>query len=76
MNQTDPTPFPPPLPADGPWPARRRSRNGLWGGAILVLVGVYFLLRNFGLLEWLRWDLFWPVVLIAAGFYLVIRRLR
>ncbi len=76
MSQTDPTQLPPPLPPSGAWPGRRRSRSGLWGGAVLIIVGVYFLLSNFGLLEWLRWDVFWPVVLIGVGVYLVARRLR
>ena len=43
---------------------------------MLVIVGAYFLLRNFGLLDWLKWEVFWPVALIAVGLYLVVRRLR
>lgn len=76
MSQTDPTQLPPPLPPSGAWPARRRSHSGFWGGAVLILVGSYFLLSNFGLLEWLHWDVLWPLILIVLGLYLVVRRLR
>ena len=76
MSQTDPTRIPPPLPPAATWPARRRSRSGLWAGAILVLVGVYFLLRNFGVIPELRWDYAWPVLVIMVGIYLLVRRFR
>lgn len=75
MSQ-DPNLYPPPLPPRGNWPAPRRPRSGIWAGLILVLVGAYFLLRNFGLVDWLRWDYVWPVVIIVIGLYLVLRRLR
>jgi len=41
---------------------------------VLILVGAYFLLRNVGLLNWLRADIFWPLVLIAIGVWLILRR--
>ena len=44
--------------------------------AVLVVLGVYFLLNNLGLLNWLDWNIAWPVILIALGLYLVVRRLR
>ena len=72
MSQPDP--LPPPLPAGhNQW--RRRS-SGFWVGGLLVLLGLYFLLRNLGLLEWLSSDIVWPLVLIGVGLYLVVRRLR
>ena len=46
-----------------------------WPGVIIV-VGVYFLLYNLGLLWWVRGDIFWPVVLIALGIFLIVRRAR
>jgi len=76
MSQPDPTRIPPSLPPAATWPARRRSRSGLWSGAILVVVGVYFLLRNFGVIPELRWDYAWPLIIIGVGLYLVLRRLR
>ena len=44
-----------------------------WPG-VLILVGLYFLLRNLGLLDWLRPEILWPVVLIAIGVWLILRR--
>ncbi|HYL08068.1 MAG TPA: DUF5668 domain-containing protein [Candidatus Udaeobacter sp.] len=44
--------------------------------AVLILAGLYFLLRNLGWLDWLRGDIFWPLVLIALGVWLIARRAR
>jgi hypothetical protein len=44
--------------------------------ALLILVGLYFLLSNLGLLSWLRGDIVWPVLLIALGVWLILRRTR
>jgi len=68
--------LPPPTPPVSFQPVQRRSRNGLWAGAVLVLVGVYFLLHNLGLVDWVQWSLVWPVILIGIGLYFVIRRFR
>jgi hypothetical protein len=46
-----------------------------WPG-VLIVVGVFFLLRNVGLLDWLRGDIFWPIVLIGLGVWLIVRRTR
>jgi uncharacterized integral membrane protein len=71
MSQMDPLP---PMPSSQDrW--QRRS-GAFWGGGILILIGVYFLLANLGLLNWLDWSIAWPVILIALGIYLVARRLR
>jgi hypothetical protein len=32
------------------------------------------LLHNLGLLDWLRADVFWPLVVIALGVWLIARR--
>jgi phage shock protein C len=48
--------------------------RGLWAGIILILLGAYFLAANIGLLSGFRWDLFWPVVLIAIGLLILVRR--
>jgi len=56
---------------------RWQRRSGtFWGGGILILIGIYFLLANLGLLNWLDWNIAWPVILIALGIWLVVRRLR
>jgi hypothetical protein len=40
------------------------------------LLGIYFLGVNLGLFSWWRWDLFWPVVLIGLGLFVLLRRVR
>ena len=66
--------------SDAPLPpstcAVANRRNGLWAGAVLVVVGVYFLLHNLGLVDWVQWSLAWPVILIGIGLYFVLRRFR
>jgi hypothetical protein len=42
--------------------------------AVLVVVGVYFLLNNLNLLGWLSFDIVWPVLLIGLGVWLILRR--
>lgn len=71
---------PPPPPASRPRPTSverpGRGRAGVWTGAILIGLGLVFLLNNVGLLWWWRWDVFWPLVIIAFGVYLIVRRFR
>lgn len=43
---------------------------------VLVGLGIYFLLRNTGLLDWLNGDILWPVLLIILGVWLIFRRTR
>lgn len=57
----------------GPWPW---FGWGWFWGAVLVVLGVYFLLNNLGLLGWLRGDIVWPVILILFGIFLIARRGR
>jgi hypothetical protein len=57
----------------GPW--------GWWGGgwffgALLVVVGVYYLLQNLGMVRWLRGDVLWPSLLILLGLWLLVGRGR
>ena len=64
-----------PSPPEHGWgPGRRDRPRGLWAGAILIALGAYFLLANVGLLVGFHWDLFWPVVLIAIGLLILVRR--
>ena len=55
-------------------PSNGGRPRGLWAGVILIVLGAYFLLANVGLLSGFRWDLFWPVVLIAIGLLILVRR--
>jgi hypothetical protein len=49
-----------------------RSPSIVWGG-ILVILGVLFLLSNLNIN--IRWDIIWPVFLIAVGVWLVAARI-
>jgi hypothetical protein len=53
----------------------KNSRGIVWGG-LLVLMGIYWLLRNMDLIhiDWQRVLPFWPVLLILAGVVLVTTR--
>jgi cell wall-active antibiotic response 4TMS protein YvqF len=50
-------------------------RDYFWP-AVLVVLGVYFLLNNLGALDWLKPGYVWPVLLIALGVWLIVRRSR
>jgi phage shock protein C len=60
-------------PAEEPAPPGKPNR-GLGAGIILIAVGALFLASNLGLFWWWQWKVFWPVVLIAVGLWLLIRR--
>jgi hypothetical protein len=51
-----------------------RDRGVPTGAVILIVLGVLFLLSNFGVLSENWIDRGWPIVLIAIGVWLVIRR--
>lgn len=53
------------------YPGRPR---GLWFGVILIALGAYLLLANLGVFAFVRWDVVWPVIIIAAGLLLLLRR--
>ncbi len=44
--------------------------------SVLVVLGIYFLLNNLGVLWWLEPKIVWPVLLIALGVWLIMRRAR
>ena len=75
-------PRPPPGASREEWREWRHQRRHLyWGGnwalfwgVVLVLVGGYALLRSLGLLQWIRADIFWPLLVIALGLWLIIER--
>lgn len=70
----------PQRPADEPEPAIASSITVGGGrevaGIVLVGVGLLILAANMGIFGFIRWDLFWPLVLIAGGAALLITRLR
>lgn len=58
----------------GPWGFWQWSGRGWFWPAALVVVGVWLLLNNLGLLGWIHADIFWPVVLILLGIVLLVQR--
>ena len=41
---------------------------------ILIVLGAYFLVDNLGWLRAVRWDIVGPVILIAIGLLVLVRR--
>lgn len=60
---------------DVPPAGRRWSRGRTLLGGVLVVMGVLFLLNSLGALFWWRWDIFWPVVIIAVGVAILASRM-
>lgn len=52
---------------------RWTARRNLFGVA-LVALGALFLLSNLGFFFWWRWDIFWPLAIIAIGVALILGR--
>lgn len=50
--------------------------RGRWLGVFLILLGIFFLLDNLGLIKWIDKDLIWPIILIFIGAWLLIKRWR
>lgn len=63
-----------PAPSELSAPRQPGAQRGVWIGGILIVLGAYFLLDNLGVFNAFRWDLFWPVVLIAVGLLVLVRR--
>lgn len=53
-----------------------RPKRSMWLGAILILLGLFFLIDRLGFLWWLREDIFLPLVLILLGAWLLISYIR
>ncbi len=51
-------------------------RQSAWLGVLLLIVGAYLLALNSGLFAWWNWAIAGPLLLIAAGLVLVVRRFR
>ncbi len=69
-SPTNPTPTPNPYPtAYAPPPVYYRPRRSLAGPLVLIIIGLVFLLRNFGVRfpVWHLFGRFWPVLLILWG---------
>ncbi|MFH1460992.1 MAG: DUF5668 domain-containing protein [Patescibacteria group bacterium] len=45
-------------------------------GFFLIILGVIFLLKNFGVISGSVWGILWPALLIVAGLGMILRRGR
>lgn len=56
-------------------PLRSLVYNSMYGAVLLIVLGIYFLLHNFGVLPD-SWDIgqLWPLLLIISGVVLLARR--
>nr|MBC7245162.1 PspC domain-containing protein [Chloroflexota bacterium] len=52
------------------------SNRVIWLGALLILIGVAFLVDSLHLFSWFRLDQLWAIALILAGIVLLSRALR
>ena len=57
-------------------PTDRRKRRQHWAGAILIVLGLLFLGNNLGLLWWIEFEYLMPLILVAAGAWLLFGRGR
>lgn len=64
-----------PLHGSGPLDDERRERRRRTAGAILVLVGLFFLVGNLNI-WFLNWSVLWPLLLIALGVAVIIGQTR
>ena len=53
---------------------RETARNVLAGG--LIIVGAVILLHNLGVFGSIRWDIVWPVAIVALGLTILIPSIR
>lgn len=60
----------------GPWGWGWSGGWSWFWGAALVVIGGYYLLANLGLLNWLRGDVLWPLLLILLGVAILVNRYR
>jgi phage shock protein C len=71
----------PPLAANDYWATRRAERRrrrsgegGILVGAVLIVIGIWFLAQQY--LPWLRVAQLWPLVLVLIGVVLLVGALR
>ena len=67
---------PPPYWGGASAPTERRRRRQHWAGAILIILGLLILGSNLGLLRWARPEYVLPLILVAAGAWLLFGRGR
>jgi hypothetical protein len=74
-GQTPYTPYaPPPIPPIPPVPPLYWRRKEPIGAIVLIALGLLFLLGQLDIFNGRLWEFTWPLMLIALGVWLVIRR--
>ncbi|MFH1382377.1 MAG: PspC domain-containing protein [Chloroflexota bacterium] len=63
------TPKEPPQP---PEPARHNAAGVAVIGAVLIIIGAFFLLSNMLNFWWLNWGYLWPLILVAIGLLIIV----
>lgn len=49
------------------------KKTSYWLGGFLLVVGMIWFLNKAGVIPGMVWDYFWPVVIIVAGLYTLVR---
>jgi fatty acid desaturase len=70
----DASPASAPTPEDKERRGAMRERRRMAAGLVLVLVGAVLLASNFNVFFWWRWDVFWPLVIIGVGVFIIAGR--
>lgn len=66
----------PTAPHSAPLDPEAADRRRAVFGYLLVALGAVALLANAGVFRFVRWDIAWPLVLVAAGVLLLAQRMR
>ena len=64
------------MPVDTRAPSERRviaTGGGEVAGLLLIGIGLLFLASTLGWMAWFRWDLYWPLLLVAIGIAVLLR---
>ena len=48
----------------------------IYSGVVTIVVGIIFLLNNFGFIHWNAWGKLWPLFVIIAGIFMLLRPRR
>ena len=60
--------------AAGQQKIRQSHQRSKWLGAVLILLGIVFLFDELNLFWWFNEKLFWPLILILIGLWMLIKR--
>ena len=55
---------------------RSQNAGAAIPGIILLSIGLIFALKDFYIFDWIRWEVYWPLILIVIGLGLVLSSFR